>query len=139
MIPRVVVCGNIYIYCWSTIMIVDLKRFLSHISVSLSQQLPFKVSNTAHAQNRKIMILLWHFQEVIETQEKTITNLLKAVGEQHDQLDNQKMKIKNLEEKVDNCSTRLHYVFFFKAQTFPTIKSLVCYLCNFSFLWKWNM
>lgn len=49
------------------------------------------------------MLLLWHFQEVIEAQEKTITNLLKAVREQHDQLDNQKIKIKNLEEKVDNC------------------------------------
>lgn len=59
------------------------------------------------------MVLLWHFQEVIENQEKTITNLLKAVGEQHDQLDNQKLKIKNLEEKVDNCSTRFHYFFFF--------------------------
>ncbi|XP_030289882.1 angiopoietin-related protein 3 [Sparus aurata] len=39
-------------------------------------------------------------KEVIENQEKTITNLLKAVGEQHDQLDNQKLKIKNLEEKI---------------------------------------
>lgn len=47
------------------------------------------------------MLLLWHFQEVIQGQEKTITNLLKAVREQHDQLDNQKMKIKNLEEKVN--------------------------------------
>lgn len=40
------------------------------------------------------------FQEVIEAQEKTITSLLKAVREQHDQLDNQKIKIQNLEEKV---------------------------------------
>lgn len=40
------------------------------------------------------------FQEVIEAQENTITNLLKAVKEQHDQLDHQKFKIKNLEEKV---------------------------------------
>ncbi|XP_041791398.1 angiopoietin-related protein 3 [Chelmon rostratus] len=39
-------------------------------------------------------------KEVIEAQEKTITNLLKAVREQHDQLDNQKIKIKNLEEKI---------------------------------------
>ncbi|XP_059197761.1 angiopoietin-related protein 3 [Centropristis striata] len=39
-------------------------------------------------------------KEVIESQEKTITNLLKAVKEQHDQLDNQKTKIKNLEEKL---------------------------------------
>ncbi|KAG7242340.1 hypothetical protein INR49_024016 [Caranx melampygus] len=38
-------------------------------------------------------------KEVIEAQEKTITNLLKAVKEQHDQLDHQKIKIKNLEEK----------------------------------------
>ncbi|XP_028300887.1 angiopoietin-related protein 3 [Gouania willdenowi] len=36
---------------------------------------------------------------VIETQEKTITDLLKAVKEQHDQLDYQNVKIKNLEEK----------------------------------------
>uniref|UniRef100_A0A3P9QAW2 Angiopoietin-like 3 n=1 Tax=Poecilia reticulata TaxID=8081 RepID=A0A3P9QAW2_POERE len=40
-------------------------------------------------------------KEVIEAQEKTITSLLKAVKEQHDQLDHQKIKIKNLEEKVD--------------------------------------
>ncbi|CAG5863448.1 unnamed protein product [Menidia menidia] len=39
-------------------------------------------------------------KEVIETQEKTINNLLKAVREQHDQLDHQKVKIKNLEEKL---------------------------------------
>ncbi|XP_035504483.1 angiopoietin-related protein 3 isoform X2 [Scophthalmus maximus] len=39
-------------------------------------------------------------KEVIEAQEKTITNLLKAVTEQHDQLDHQKSKIKNLEEKL---------------------------------------
>lgn len=48
--------------------------------------------------------LTWHFQEVIEAQDKTITNLLNAVKEQHDQLDHQKMKIKNLEEKVNNNS-----------------------------------
>lgn len=53
---------------------------------------------------------LWHFQEVIEAQEKTINNLLKAVTEQHDQLDHQKVKIKNLEEKVYNCSTRFYYI-----------------------------
>lgn len=46
------------------------------------------------------MWIIVAFQEVIESQEKTITDLLKAVREQHDQLDNQKMKIKNLEEKV---------------------------------------
>ncbi|XP_070764935.1 angiopoietin-related protein 3 [Enoplosus armatus] len=39
-------------------------------------------------------------KEVIEAQEKTITNLLKAVTEQHDQLDHQNIKIKNLEEKL---------------------------------------
>lgn len=39
-------------------------------------------------------------KEVIEAQEKTITNLLNAVREQHDQLDHQKLKIKNLEEKL---------------------------------------
>lgn len=42
----------------------------------------------------------WLFQEVIDSQEKTITDLLIAVREQHDQLDYQKIKIKNLEEKV---------------------------------------
>lgn len=47
---------------------------------------------------------------MIEVQEKTITDLLKAVKEQHDQLDDQKTKIKNLEEKVDNCLTRFHYI-----------------------------
>ncbi|CAN9500875.1 unnamed protein product [Ophioblennius macclurei] len=39
-------------------------------------------------------------KDVIEAQEKTITSLLKAVNEQHDQLDHQKTKIKNLEEKL---------------------------------------
>ncbi|XP_068445978.1 angiopoietin-related protein 3 [Clinocottus analis] len=39
-------------------------------------------------------------KEVIESQEKTITDLLKAVKEQHDQLNNQKTKIINLEEKL---------------------------------------
>ena len=37
---------------------------------------------------------------MIESQERTITELLKAVREQHDQLDHQKSKIKNLEDKV---------------------------------------
>lgn len=37
---------------------------------------------------------------MIEAQEKTISDLLQAVKEQHDQLDNQKSKIKILEEKV---------------------------------------
>uniref|UniRef100_A0A3B4A8B2 Fibrinogen C-terminal domain-containing protein n=1 Tax=Periophthalmus magnuspinnatus TaxID=409849 RepID=A0A3B4A8B2_9GOBI len=41
-------------------------------------------------------------KEVIEAQEKTITSLLNAVKEQHEQLDNQKHKIKNLEEKLNN-------------------------------------
>lgn len=41
-------------------------------------------------------------KDVIEAQEKTITNLLQAVKEQHDQLDNQKLKIKNLEENLSN-------------------------------------
>lgn len=67
------------------------------------------------------MFLLWHFQEVIEAQEKTITDLLKAVKEQHDQLDNQKTKIKNLEEKVDKCSTRSHYILSFKAKHLPSV------------------
>nr|XP_020458453.1 angiopoietin-related protein 3 [Monopterus albus] len=39
-------------------------------------------------------------KEVTEAQEKTITQLLQAVKEQHDQLDYQKLKIKNLEEKL---------------------------------------
>lgn len=67
-----------------------------------------------HVCNGKTIILLWYFQEVIESQEKTITNLLKAVKEQHDQLDNQKSKIKNLEEKVST-------------------------VCLTSFLWEWKM
>ncbi|KAM8888926.1 angiopoietin-related protein 3 [Synchiropus picturatus] len=41
-------------------------------------------------------------KEVIETQEKTITNLLKAVQEQHEQLEHQKIKIKNMEEKLSD-------------------------------------
>ncbi|XP_058494740.1 angiopoietin-related protein 3 [Solea solea] len=41
-------------------------------------------------------------KQVIEAQEKTINNLLKAVQEQHDQLDHQKNKIKNLEEKLSD-------------------------------------
>ncbi|KAM3875775.1 angiopoietin-related protein 3 [Diretmus argenteus] len=40
------------------------------------------------------------FKDVIEAQEKTITDLLKAVREQHDQLNHQKIKIKGLEEKL---------------------------------------
>ncbi|XP_030229455.1 angiopoietin-related protein 3 [Gadus morhua] len=40
-------------------------------------------------------------KEVIDSQEKTITDLLIAVREQHDQLDYQKTKIKNLEEKMN--------------------------------------
>ncbi|KAM9384980.1 angiopoietin-related protein 3 [Pholidichthys leucotaenia] len=43
-------------------------------------------------------------KDVIETQEKTITNLLNAVKEQHDQLDHQKSKIKSLEEKLSSDS-----------------------------------
>nr|XP_019953953.1 PREDICTED: angiopoietin-related protein 3 isoform X2 [Paralichthys olivaceus] len=39
-------------------------------------------------------------KDVIDAQERTITNLLEAVKEQHDQLDHQKVKIKNLEEKL---------------------------------------
>lgn len=59
------------------------------------------------------------FQEVIEAQEKTITNLLKAVTEQHDQLDHQKSKIKNLEEKVENHPVRFQLIL-------PLISSAVC-------------
>lgn len=47
-------------------------------------------------------------QEVIEAQEKTITDLLQAVKEQHDQLDNQKTKIKILEEKVKTAQQNKH-------------------------------
>ncbi|XP_056133911.1 angiopoietin-related protein 3 [Lampris incognitus] len=39
-------------------------------------------------------------KQVIGAQEKTITDLLKAVREQHDQLNHQKIKIKGLEEKL---------------------------------------
>lgn len=45
-------------------------------------------------------VLTGLFQDVIEVQERTITDLLKAVREQHDQLNHQKTKIKTLEEKV---------------------------------------
>lgn len=47
-------------------------------------------------------------KEVIEAQEKTITDLLQAVKEQHDQLDNQKSKIKILEEKVKTPQRNKH-------------------------------
>nr|XP_057928841.1 angiopoietin-related protein 3 [Doryrhamphus excisus] len=40
-------------------------------------------------------------KDVIETQEKTITSLLKAVQDQHEQLDQQKNKIKKMEEKLN--------------------------------------
>ncbi|XP_030647550.1 angiopoietin-related protein 3 [Chanos chanos] len=39
-------------------------------------------------------------KEVIESQERTITDLLKSVREQHEQLNYQKIKIKSLEEKL---------------------------------------
>ncbi|XP_038858810.1 angiopoietin-related protein 3 isoform X2 [Salvelinus namaycush] len=39
-------------------------------------------------------------KDVIEAQERTITDLLKAVKEQHDQLNQQKTKINTLEEKI---------------------------------------
>ncbi|XP_046870245.1 angiopoietin-related protein 3 [Hypomesus transpacificus] len=41
-------------------------------------------------------------KEVIEAQERTISDLLRAVGEQHDQLNHQKSKIKTLEEKFSD-------------------------------------
>lgn len=40
-------------------------------------------------------------QDVIDTQEKTIKDLLKSVKEQHEQLNSQINKIKSLEEKVE--------------------------------------
>ncbi|XP_048831844.1 angiopoietin-related protein 3 [Brienomyrus brachyistius] len=46
------------------------------------------------------MVEITALKEIIETQEKNIQNLLKAVKEQHDQLDYQSRKIKNLEEKL---------------------------------------
>ncbi|XP_077573995.1 angiopoietin-related protein 3 [Stigmatopora nigra] len=45
-------------------------------------------------------------KEVIETQEKAITNLLKAVQEQHEQLDHQKIKIKNMEDKLNTDASQ---------------------------------
>ncbi|XP_076871006.1 angiopoietin-related protein 3 [Brachyhypopomus gauderio] len=39
-------------------------------------------------------------KDVIDTQEKTIKDLLQSVREQHDQLNSQKIKIKSLEEKL---------------------------------------
>lgn len=44
---------------------------------------------------------LFSDQEVIQTQEQSITELLKAVREQSEQLNHQRAKIKNLEEKVN--------------------------------------
>lgn len=41
------------------------------------------------------------FQEVIRSQEQSITELLKAVSAQNDQMNHQRAKIKILEEKVD--------------------------------------
>ncbi|XP_051985979.1 angiopoietin-related protein 3-like [Xyrauchen texanus] len=41
-------------------------------------------------------------KDVIETQEKTITDLLKSVKEQHEQLNYQKIQIKSLEDKLNN-------------------------------------
>lgn len=75
------------------------------------------------------MILSWYFQEVIEAQEKTITNLLKAVKEQHDQLDNQKIKIKNLEEKVD-VFNKMSPPYVFMGQTFAKCGAPV---------WSWEL
>ncbi|XP_061883536.1 angiopoietin-related protein 3 [Entelurus aequoreus] len=40
-------------------------------------------------------------KDVIETQEKTISSLLKAVQDQHEQLDQQKIKIKIMEDKFN--------------------------------------
>lgn len=57
------------------------------------------------------MFLLRHIQEVIEAQEKTISDLLQAVKEQHDQLDNQKTKIKILEEKVTTVQHALSVIY----------------------------
>lgn len=45
-------------------------------------------------------------QEVIQTQEQSITELLKAVREQSDQLNHQRLKIKILEEKVNVSECR---------------------------------
>ncbi|XP_037105112.1 angiopoietin-related protein 3 [Syngnathus acus] len=45
-------------------------------------------------------------KEVIETQEKTISRLLRAVQEQHEQLDDQKVQIKNMEEKLNYDSVQ---------------------------------
>lgn len=43
----------------------------------------------------------FHDQDVIQTQEQSITELLKSVKEQSDQINHQRTKIKILEEKVD--------------------------------------
>lgn len=55
------------------------------------------------------------FQDVIESQERTITDLLKAVREQNEQLNYQKNKIKTLEDKVGNVqiSTKVRNSFGF--------------------------
>lgn len=45
--------------------------------------------------------MTFFLQGVMDTQEKTIKDLLKAVREQHQQLNSQKNQIKSLEEKVE--------------------------------------
>lgn len=54
-------------------------------------------------------VLRWVPQDVIVVQEKCISDLLKAVKEQHEQLSQQKIKIKIMEEKVphDQCTSSL--------------------------------
>ncbi|KAM6962427.1 angiopoietin-related protein 3 [Aplochiton taeniatus] len=63
---------------------------------SLEEKLKGLSQSLVPADLREILSL----KEVIEAQERTITELLVAVKEQHDQLDHQKLKIKSLEEKV---------------------------------------
>lgn len=53
-------------------------------------------------------------QDVIETQERTITDLLKSVKEQHEQLNYQKIKIKSLEDKVFIHLTIIFHVIFIR-------------------------
>lgn len=53
-------------------------------------------------------------QDVIETQERTITDLLKSVKEQHEQLNYQKIKIKSLEDKVFIHLTIIIHVIFIR-------------------------
>ncbi|KAL4660100.1 angiopoietin-related protein 3-like isoform X1 [Arapaima gigas] len=68
-------------------------------------ELEEKLSSLSHNQlPEEQMAELAALKEVIDTQETCITDLLKTMKEQHEQLNHQKMKIKILEEKLGEDS-----------------------------------